>query len=62
MIARRTPRPSSQCGFTLVELMVAMTGGLFMSLIVFALARDGARFYQRESRVADATMLRGLYP
>jgi type II secretory pathway pseudopilin PulG len=43
-------------GFTLVELMVAITGGLFIAIIVFALARDGARFYQRESRVADATL------
>jgi hypothetical protein len=42
-------------GFTLVELMVAVTGGLFMSIVVFVLARDGARFYQRESRLADAT-------
>jgi type II secretory pathway pseudopilin PulG len=43
-------------GFTLVELMVAITGGLFMSVIVFVLARDGSRFYQRESRVANATL------
>ncbi len=43
-------------GFTLIELMVAITGGLFMSIIVFMMARDGARFYQRASRVADATL------
>jgi type II secretory pathway pseudopilin PulG len=43
-------------GFTLVELMVALTGGLFVSVIVFVLARDGSRFYQRESRVANATL------
>jgi hypothetical protein len=36
--------------------MVAMTGGLFVSIAVFALARDGSRFYQRESRVAEATL------
>ncbi len=42
-------------GFTLVELMVALTGGLFVSIVVFLLARDGSRFYQRESRVANAT-------
>jgi hypothetical protein len=40
----------------LVELMVAMTGGLFLSIVVFALSRDASRFYQRESRVANATM------
>ena len=46
----------SRRGFTLVELMVALTGGLFVSLAVFALARDSGRFYQRESRVASATV------
>ena len=43
-------------GFTLVELMVAMTGGLFLALAVFALSRDASRFYQQELRVANATL------
>ena len=43
-------------GFTLVELMVALTGGLFLSVIVFAMARQGTRFYQQESRIAEATL------
>lgn len=43
-------------GFTLVELMVAITGGLFVAMVVFALARDGSRFYQREARVSNATL------
>ena len=43
-------------GFTLVELMVAMSGGLFLSIVVFALSRDASRFYQRETRVANATL------
>jgi hypothetical protein len=51
MLARRRSR-----GFTLVELMVALSGGLFLSVIVFTLARDTSRFYQRESRVANATL------
>ncbi len=42
--------------FTLVELMVAVTGGLFISIIVFAMARQGTRFYQQESRIAEATL------
>jgi len=53
--SRRTPLAHS-AGFTLVELMVALTGGLFVTLAVFALARDSGRFYQRESRVASATV------
>jgi hypothetical protein len=36
--------------------MVAITGGLFVSMVVFALAREGSRFYQRENRVAEATL------
>jgi hypothetical protein len=43
-------------GFTIVELMVALSGGLVVSLAVFALARDTSRFYQRESRLANATL------
>jgi hypothetical protein len=43
-------------GFTLVELMVALTGGLFLSAVVFALSRDTTRFYQQETRVASATL------
>jgi type II secretory pathway pseudopilin PulG len=50
------PRARRQSGFTLVELMVSLTGGLFLSIVVFALARDGQRFYQRESRLANATL------
>jgi type II secretory pathway pseudopilin PulG len=42
--------------FTLVELMVAVTGGLFISVIVFAMARQGTRFYQQETRIAEATL------
>ncbi len=53
--ALRAPCRASS-GFTLVELMVAMTGGLFLSIVVFALSRDASRFYQRESRVANATL------
>jgi hypothetical protein len=43
-------------GFTLVELMVALSGGLFLSIVVFALARDASRFYQREGRITTATL------
>src|SRR5688572_98249 len=48
--------PRGARGFTLVELMVALTGGLFLSAVVFALSRDTTRFYQQETRVASATL------
>jgi len=54
--ARGINRRGDSAGFTLVELMVALTGGLFISLAVFALARDSGRFYQREARLANATV------
>jgi prepilin-type N-terminal cleavage/methylation domain-containing protein len=61
LIRPARPRPSARAalwtarGFTLIELMVALTGGLIFSVFVFMLARDSARFYQRESRLSDAT-------
>jgi hypothetical protein len=36
--------------------MVALTGGLFLSVVVFALARDSTRFFQREARLASSTL------
>ena len=36
--------------------MVALSGGLFLSIMVFALSRDTSRFYQRENRLAGAVM------
>lgn len=50
------PRQPRTRGFTLVELMVAVTGGLVVALAVFAISRETGRFYNRESRIADATM------
>ncbi len=55
-MSRRADTRRVSAGFTLVELMVALTGGLFVSLAIFALARDSGRFYQRESRIANATV------
>jgi type II secretory pathway pseudopilin PulG len=52
----RLHRRRGSRGFTLVELMVAVTGGLFVSLAVFAIARESGRFYNRESRMSDATL------
>jgi hypothetical protein len=43
-------------GFTLTELMVAMSGGLMISIAVFLLARQASRFYTREARTSTATL------
>jgi hypothetical protein len=55
-VNRSSHRKHAERGFTLVELMVALSGGLFLSVMVFALARDTTRFYQREGRLASATL------
>lgn len=56
-LAPRLPRVRrGQAGFTLIELMVAMTGGLFLAVVVVALSRDASRVYQQETRVANATL------
>jgi prepilin-type N-terminal cleavage/methylation domain-containing protein len=41
-------------GFTLIELMVAITAGLFVAVAAFGLAKQGSKFFQQEARVANA--------
>ena len=41
-------------GFTMVELLVATTAGLFVAVAAFALAKQSSQFFQGESRVATA--------
>lgn len=57
-LSRLPRRPPSRLerGFTLIELMVALSAGLFLSIFVFMLTRDVSRFFQGESRLSDATM------
>jgi hypothetical protein len=47
---------AGRSGFTLVELMVAMCGGLFLSLAVMALTRDFSRFSMQQMRISNATL------
>jgi hypothetical protein len=53
---RRRRSGRAEAGFTLTELMVAVTGGLFVSIIVFSISKNSARFYQSETRVGEATL------
>src|SRR5689334_19797018 len=50
-------RRSNACGgFTLVELMVSLTGGLFVAIAVFMLAKQATTLYQTEGRIGTATV------
>jgi prepilin-type N-terminal cleavage/methylation domain-containing protein len=47
---------SARRGFTLVELLVAVMAGLFVSLAAFVLARNAAYFFQHEARISSAQL------
>src|SRR4051812_5534001 len=51
----RTPKDKRDTAraFTLVELLVAITAGLFVSIAAFSLAKQGSRFFQQEARIAN---------
>jgi hypothetical protein len=53
---RRRGRRRRLAGFTLVELMVSMVGGLFVSMAVFTIAKHSSSFAMQQSRIADATL------
>jgi prepilin-type N-terminal cleavage/methylation domain-containing protein len=49
--ARRSSR-----GFTLVELLIAVTAGLMVSAAAFILARNATTFFQHEARISSAQL------
>lgn len=55
MSRMRTPVPRER-GFTIVELLVAMTGAMFLSVGVFMVAKHTTGLYQEETRAANANM------
>ncbi|NUQ74337.1 MAG: prepilin-type N-terminal cleavage/methylation domain-containing protein [Polyangiaceae bacterium] len=48
-------RPDAR-GFTLVELLIAVTAGLLVSAAAFLLARNATRFFQHEARISSAQL------
>lgn len=45
---------AAQRAFTMVELLVAITAGLFVAVGAYSLAKQGSRFFQQEARIANA--------
>jgi prepilin-type N-terminal cleavage/methylation domain-containing protein len=56
MMRTSKAKRGAERGFTLIELMVAMLGGMFVSIAVFTLAKHASGFSMRQSRIADATL------
>jgi hypothetical protein len=53
---RRLGPRRQESGFTLVELMVAVTGALFVTMAVFVLSKQTTSIYQSEARISNATL------
>lgn len=53
---QRAAKRRGRRGFTLLELMVASTGALFITVAVYAFTRNVTDFFQRQMRISDATM------
>jgi prepilin-type N-terminal cleavage/methylation domain-containing protein len=54
---RRAPRsPGRARGFTLVELLIAMSAGLMVSMAAFLLAKNATAFFQHEARISAAQL------
>jgi prepilin-type N-terminal cleavage/methylation domain-containing protein len=52
----RAARLRGERGFTLVELIVAMSAGLLVSLATMILSKNATRFFQNEARISAAQL------
>jgi Tfp pilus assembly protein PilW len=52
--ASRRLRPSR--GFTIVEVLVALSAGVLVSLAAFSLSKSATAFFQREARISSAQL------
>jgi prepilin-type N-terminal cleavage/methylation domain-containing protein len=49
-------RRSGERGFTLIELVVAMSAGLMVSMAALILSRNATRFFQNEARISSTQL------
>lgn len=54
--ADEIPPRAARRGFTLIEIMVALSAGVLVSIAAFAISKNANNFYQQEARIA-ATQL-----
>jgi prepilin-type N-terminal cleavage/methylation domain-containing protein len=56
MRARESQRASARRGFTLIEVVVALSAGLLVTLAAFMLSKNATAFFQHEARVSTAQL------
>lgn len=53
---RRRAKPGGSRAFTLVEILVALSAGVLVSLAAFSLSKNATYFFQHEARIATAQL------
>lgn len=56
LFSNKKRKKAHKRGFTLIELMVASTGALFITVGVYAFTRNVTNYFQGQMRLSDATM------
>lgn len=49
-------RRAGRAAFTLIEILVALSAGVFVSIAAFAMSRNATAFFQHEARIATAQL------
>lgn len=49
-------RRAGRAAFTLIEILVALSAGVFVSVAAFAMSRNATAFFQHEARIATAQL------
>src|SRR6185437_10990895 len=52
----RTSRIARRRGFTVIEILVALSAGVLVAAAAFALSKNATTFFQREARVSSAQL------